>query len=216
MIRSCQLSDYEDIIRIWNTAFGDSKEYIKSFLDKFSQYVYILGNDAIMTLFPVTLNDKQGHYIYAVAVDKEKRGKGLGKKLIEFAKENKDDFLVLVPADKGLFDYYKKLGFSDNAYIGEYAKVKKEEEISAKEYIELRDKYFNGKDYVKWSEDQLLKIASLYNAQFYKNKESTEISMLSKDRIIEYLGENKPIKERLFSMIYPEEFKNSYFNIAID
>ncbi len=215
MIRVCDLTDYEDIIRIWSGAFGDDREYILSFLDKFKECVYILGNDAIMTLFPVTLNDKKGHYVYAVAVDANKRGTGLGKKLIEFAKANMEDFLVLVPADKSLFDYYRKLGFSENSTIGKYDKTDTNEKISVKEYVALRDKYFNGRNYIKWSEEQLFKIASLYDAGFYKTKESTEISMLSKNRIIEYLG-NKPIEEKMFSMIFPENFKNSYFNIAID
>ena len=104
MIKVCDLTDYEDIIRIWSEAFGDDRKYIVKFLENFREYVYIFEKDAIMTLFPVTLNDKKGHYVYAVAVDKNKRGTGLGKKLIEFAKANMDDFLVLVPADKSLFD----------------------------------------------------------------------------------------------------------------
>lgn len=215
MIKVCDLSDYEDIIRIWNEAFGDDREYILKFLDKFKDYVYILKKDAIITLLPVTLNDKKGHYVYAVAVDEDKRGMGLGKKLIEFAKENMKDFLVLVPADKSLFDYYRKLGFSENSTIGIYDKTNTNEKISAKEYATLRDKYFNEKKYIKWSDEQLTKIASLYNADFYKNKESTEISMLSKNRIIECLGK-KPAGNKMFSMIFPEKFKNSYFNIAID
>ena len=215
MIRLSKISDYEDIIRIWNEAFGDNRDYILAFLDKFSQYVYILDNYAIMTLLPVTLNNKKGRYIYAVAVDKTMRNCGIGKELVNFAKENCEDFCVLVPADSGLFEYYKKLGFSDNSYIGNFKEVSKDIKISAGEYFELRDKHFNGRNYIKWDDEQLLKIASLYNAEFYKNKESTEISMLSKDRIIECLGK-KPIEEKMFSMIYPDEFKNSYFNIAID
>lgn len=213
MIRVCNISDYEVIIRIWNSAFGDEREYILKFLEKFSEFVYVLDNDAIMTLLPVTLNDKNGHYVYAVAVDKEKRGKGLGKKLIEFAKQIKKDFLVLVPADEGLFEYYKKLGFCENSKLGEYEIKNLKEKISAKDYFELRDKFFGGKNYIKWSEKQLSDIADLYKAGFYKSK--NEIAMLSKDRIIEYLG-NKSIEERPFSMIYPENYKNSYFNIAID
>ena len=159
MIRRCELSDYDNILRIWSEAFGDTKEDIINFLNKFKECVYILDKDAIMTLFPVILNNKRGHYIYAVAVDSEKRGMGLGKKLIEFAKANMENFLVLVPADKGLFDYYRKLGFCENSAIGIYDKTKANEKISAKEYFELRDKHFNGRNYIKWSEEQLSQIA---------------------------------------------------------
>ena len=213
MIRLCNVSDYENIIRIWNDAFGDSKDFILSFLDKFSKYVYILDNLAIMTLLPVTLNNKKGRYIYAVAVDKGMRNCGLGKELIEFAKENCEDFCVLVPADKGLFEYYKKLGFFNNSCIGKFEDATKDVEISAEDYFILRDNLLE--NYIKWSAENLSKIKELYGAKFYKNKESTEISMLSKDRIIECLGK-KPIEEKMFSMIYPDEFKNSYFNIALD
>ncbi len=216
MIRVCNSSDYEDVIRIWGAAFGDSRAYIMSFLDKFSQFVYVLDNAAIMTLFPVTLNDRNGHYIYAVAVDEKSRNKGLGKELINFAKNNIKDFLVLVPANEGLFEYYKKLGFCENSDISKYNETHTTQKISAKEYFILRDKYFKGKNYIKWSENQLFNIASLYGADFYKNKESTEIAMLSKDRVIEYLGNRKEVFKKPFSMIYPEEYKNSYFNIAID
>lgn len=215
MIKVCDFSDYENIIRIWNGAFGDSREYIMKFLSMFHEFVYVHNDDAIMTLFPVTLNDKNGHYIYAVAVDKDKRNAGIGKKLIEFAKKNMQDFLVLVPASEGLFKYYQKFGFVNNSSIGKYQTVKADEKISAKEYFLLRDKFFQSKNYIKWDETKLLNIASLYNANFYKNKESTEIAMLSKDRIIECLGE-KTVEEKMFSMIFPKEFKNSYFNIAID
>ena len=214
MIRVCNQSDYEDIIRIWNNAFGDTEEYILKFLDKFAQFVYILDNVAVMTLFPVTLNDKKGHYIYAVAVDERSRKQGYGKKLINFAKEIKEDFLVLVPADRGLFEYYKKLGFCDNSNIGEYEMKTLEEKISAREYYELRDRFFDGKNYIKWSEDILFNIAELYKAEFYKAKDS--IAMLAKNRVLEYLGKDAPISQKPFSMILPKDFKNSYFSIAID
>ena len=214
MIRVVNSSDYEDVIRIWSSAFGDTREYILKFLKKFSEFVYILDNDAIMTLLPVTLNEKNGHYIYAVAVDENKRNKGLGRKLIEFAKEIKEDFLVLVPADEGLFEYYKKLGFTENSKLGKYETKSFEERICAKEYFELRDKFFDGKDYIKWSVEQLFNIADLYKAEFYKSKD--EIAMISKNRVLEYLGKDEPILEKPFSMIFPNDYKNSYFNIAID
>jgi len=214
MIRVVNSSDYEAVIRIWTDSFGDTRDYILKFLDMFSQFVYILDNAAIMTLFPVTLNDKKGHYVYAVAVDKNKRNKGLGKKLIDYAKEIKEDFLILVPADMGLFEYYRKSGFCENSNVGKYEIKNFEEKISAKEYFLLRDKFFDGKNYIKWSEKQLTSIADLYKAEFYKSKD--EIALISKNRVLEYLGNEKPISEKPFSMIYPEKFKNSYFNIAID
>lgn len=220
MIRFANVSDYSSIMKIWNKAFGDSHEYIKDFLSLFGEYSVVSENDgkvdAIMSLLPVFINNKKGRYIYAVAVSSEKQGQGIGKELIGFAKENSEDFCVLVPADEGLFNYYRKLGFSDNSYIGEYEEIKRGEMISPREYFELRDKYFDGSNYIKWTEEQLLKIASLYNAKFYKNKESTEISMLSNNRIIEYLGEKQLCNKRKFSMIFPDKFKNSYFNIALD
>ncbi len=220
MIRFASVSDYSSIMEIWNNAFGDSFEYIKKFLSLFGKYSVVSENDGevdgIMSLLPVFLNNKNGRYIYAVAVSHKKRGQGIGKELINFAKENSENFCVLVPADEGLFSYYRKLGFLDNSYIGKYEEIKREKEISLKEYLELRDKYFDGMNYIKWAEEELLKIASLYDAKFYKNKESTQISMLSKDRIIECLGEKHPTQKRLFSMIFPDEFKNSYFNIALD
>lgn len=89
-----------------------------------------------------------------------------------------------------------------------------EEKISAREYYELRDRFFDGKNYIKWSEDILFNIAELYKAEFYKAKDS--IAMLAKNRVLEYLVKDAPISQKPFSMILPKDFKNSYFNIAID
>ena len=58
---------------------------------------------------------KKGFYVYGVATGKEYRGKGISTKLLEYAKgfvdEKKADFLVLVPRNEGLFEFYVKRGF---------------------------------------------------------------------------------------------------------
>lgn len=216
MIRKCDEGDYENIIKIWKSAFGDSEQSITAFLEMFSDYVYICDSGAIMTLLPVTLGNMSGDYVYAVAVDEKKRGLGLGKAMIEYAKDNMKDFLVLVPADEGLFEYYRKLGFADNAYIETHEKVEKDIKITAKEYCRLRDNYFGGKSYIKWSEEDLSKIASLYGAEFFETENGRGILMTVNSRVIEYLGKKQSSGKKLFSMIYPQKYRGSYFNIAID
>ena len=168
------------------------------------KYDLVINNDVVSNIYISPISDKTSYKCSSDNI------------LYNSHQENIKDFLVLVPADEGLFEYYKKFGFVNNSNIGTYQNVSTEEKISEKEYFLLRDKYFKNRNYIKWDEKQLFDIASLYGANFYKNKESTEIAMLSKNRVIEYLGNSQPLCEKPFSMIFPKDFKNSYFNIAID
>ena len=57
-------------------------------------------------------------YIFGVGTSKKFRGRGIAGKLLE--NENYGcDFLTLIPQDKGLFEFYKKKGFSVITRIGE-------------------------------------------------------------------------------------------------
>jgi len=68
---------------------------------------------------------KKEHHILTIAINKEVHGKSLGKKLIEFAKENaintKAELLTVGSfIDYNLDTFYTKCGFKKRDKLGEY------------------------------------------------------------------------------------------------
>lgn len=111
----------EDIIALWQEAFGDGREYIELFLSECPDIV-CLGNTEGGKLASMLflLNGNIGgqyrcKYLYAACTLKNFRGRGLMGELIEYAKkyctEAGVDFIFLVPAEDGLYSYYEKFGF---------------------------------------------------------------------------------------------------------
>lgn len=110
----------EDIICVWNEAFGDEREYIEFFLDRCPEKAAIgcVENGllvSVLFLLDGSIEDFGCKYLYAACTLKSCRGRGIMKELIDFAKAyyaHKDvDFIFLVPGEESLYGYYKKLGF---------------------------------------------------------------------------------------------------------
>lgn len=106
---------------LWHEAFGDSDSFIESFFDTaFTSdrcLVVTEGNELIAALywFDCSSMGKKIAYIYAVAVAKAHRERGIGKRLIESAHLRLGSLgyegSMLVPGGKELFGFYKKLGY---------------------------------------------------------------------------------------------------------
>ena len=132
--RSAAESDITQLIKLWNCSFGDTETVVKSFINHFGIETGVVGisNDEVACsafiiptdgiLIPGTAK-LSCSYIYAVAVEPEFRGQGLGKEItresLRFSKERGFDFSVLKPSDAGLFDFYSKLGFKNFSYSNE-------------------------------------------------------------------------------------------------
>jgi hypothetical protein len=103
----------EEIIPLWQEAFGDTKEEIVFFLDN-CKHKMILGNfekdKLISILFLVECS--LGKYIYAACTKKEKRGTGSMSELLRYCK-NHYEKLCLIPANEGLVSYYEHRGFKE-------------------------------------------------------------------------------------------------------
>lgn len=105
-----------DIVKVWQEAFGDSIEDILFFIHnlKHGQCIGFYGEQgiqSIMFLVECLVDGCKGRYVYAACTKKEYRRSGCMTDLLSYAKDNCDDFLCLIPADKPLIDYYKKRGF---------------------------------------------------------------------------------------------------------
>lgn len=168
------------IADIWHEAFGDSKEFVYSFLGA-ADYentclVCLDGGRAASMLFMLpaeAVSDKNhffGKYIYAVATGKEFRGRGYAKKLLSYAElaaqELRSSFLILVPAEKSLFSFYEKLGYTiktkadkiDASYNGFYsASVRK---CSSDEFYNGLMSVYGNCDYIYHQKESLKSILS--------------------------------------------------------
>lgn len=140
--------DREQIIKLWNAVFGDNREEIEFFLDKCRHYsclgLFVDGFLASMLfLVECKYSEYIGQYIYAVCTAEKFRNRGYSSKLISEAKNQMNDFLWLIPANDGLFDFYSKQGFETKLHSSK----KYERKIEFDEIREITDYLYEGSDY---------------------------------------------------------------------
>ena len=121
MIQQIHIEKYrEDILRLWQKCFGDSREYISFFLDNCPQkicFADIRCGKVVSMLFLLdgAVNDYSCKYIYAACTAPEWRKCGLMGNLLRytlmFCQKSGIDAVFLVPGNSVLYDYYKKFGF---------------------------------------------------------------------------------------------------------
>lgn len=163
----------KDILRIWQTCFGDDEAFILSYLDSLmtddNMLVYFAGDKpvAMASFLPIRIHQGddilEGRYVYAVATLPDYRGQGYAAKILSTAKEIWQQPLLLSPAEDSLYGYYQKQEFSP-LYSEEkweiIPKITDEEtekwvfeDISAANYKETRDLRFAGDGYVEWEQN---------------------------------------------------------------
>lgn len=180
MIKPAKENHREQMISLWSNAFGDSKDSVNRYLDTLLDYFLVYEEDSIvkgmLSVLPVTLNDKNGGYIYAVVTHPDFREKGICRALIDTVKANANyDFLVLVPQKESLFEFYKNMEFSTVSFLkqGEIFNLNAQENyslntISAKEYETIRNEYYKNESFIKWDKEILQFAEGMYNGKFCK------------------------------------------------
>lgn len=260
MISFAKEKDREEIVCLWNKVFGDSKKDIDSFLNRYFEYVLVYKIEektvGILTMLPVFADGKKGRYIYAVATDKEFRGLGISTKLLEYAndyiKKNGECFSVLVPAEKSLFDFYQKRGYTRLEGVKRIVDIKPNvvsgfavKRISASEYHILRKDFLSDRRVIEWDVAEIEYISECYDKNlFYISGEGKRAIC-----ICNFYDDIADIKELLvlgfeieecigiladkfkfhtctvtcpgecedaIAMVYPDEYKYCYFNLAMD
>ncbi len=173
------LGNKSEITKLWKAVFGDSEEYINTFLNNYfkAEYCYAAVEDDIavsmLMALPAVLHTHEkelvGKYIYAVCTHQNYRGQGISRKLTLFAeddiKNNGGEFTCLVPAEKSLFDFYMGTGYKTYFYTAykeyylkdifntEKLQIKK---VKFSELYNLRNKYFSKSSaYIKWDREFL-------------------------------------------------------------
>jgi GNAT superfamily N-acetyltransferase len=165
--------DRDDIINIWEKCFGDEKEYIEMYLDnRFeTENMLVIHEDgrpvSMASFLPVEIfiNGEyiSAKYVYAVATLPEYRNKGYASKILKYAADKYKMPLILQPESEELVKYYENIGyvtgFKDSpSWIHAYRPCELTDtmfeisDISAKKYMEIRDRHFEENGYVKWDE----------------------------------------------------------------
>lgn len=107
--------------RLWKEVFGDSDEFISSFINDFYNADNMLSIEqdgkiqSMLHVVPFDYNGSKVAYIYAVATTASERGKGhaglLIRRAIEKAKNEGYKAVFTLPANDGLVSFYSQFGF---------------------------------------------------------------------------------------------------------
>jgi GNAT superfamily N-acetyltransferase len=125
MITLAKDSQKEEMIRLWQTCFGDPARYIRNFFSrKFEAsgaMVYLSEQKIVSMLFmlPAAIRMNAAcepvQYIYAVCTHPDYRKRGIMGELMESARDQAlgagQRFSVLLPASDDLYLYYGRLGY---------------------------------------------------------------------------------------------------------
>jgi len=231
--------DFDDIIKLWKISFGDDRDYINFYLEhKFDEEnMMVIREDgkivSMASFLPAGI--KYGEkpisvkYVYAVATLPEYRKKGYASEIIRFASKIYGEPLVLQPADEKLRKYYSEIGFveffkkdcweieSDVVDLPDVFKAAEIEDISAKEYKELRDIYFDRDGYLCWDEQAIeyaLAENRLCGGQAVKIKEN--IMLYRKEnsalRIVESTLEGEELKKEIKLLLRDNQCVKAFYN----
>lgn len=149
-------SQYDELSALWQEAFGDSEEFIDGFFyTGFSPARCRCAVEegkvvAALYWFDVRFTNQRFAYVYAVAVDKAHRGRGISTALMTdthtHLKLRGYEGVLLLPQEEGLRKLYAKLGYSEctriNAFSCPAAETPVElHRIDRDEYARLRRTY---------------------------------------------------------------------------
>lgn len=154
MICFAEKDDIPILKEMWQEIFEEDEAVCSLFFKDIFDFapVYKVDGKIVSALFllPCSFGEYKGFSVYCAMTEKEFRGKGYMKDLLDFsyafAKKKQLDFLFLVPAEKSLFGYYEKCGFISFGSkqvlnsSGNAPRLSDVRACSAKEYIRLREK----------------------------------------------------------------------------
>lgn len=171
----------DQLIRLWQLAFGDEEGFIRLFFDTAydpARCLYLTENSEITAALYWLDCEYRGQkqaYLYAVATHPRHRGKGLCRRLMDKAhailREQGYSAALLRPADEGLRQMYRKMGYADCSTVSEFScraaapiPIRK---ITPQEFRDLRRQYLPASGVIQEgvSLDYLASYASFYTGE---------------------------------------------------
>ena len=143
------------LVRLWKDAFGEYDGFWELFLQTgfLADHCRCIVENGQVTAglywFDCSCAQDKIAYVYAVVTDPEQRGRGLCRKLMAdvhtLLKTRGYASVMLMPADAGLREMYRKLGYEDCTAVGECSctagdPAAEVRSIGAEEYAMLRRK----------------------------------------------------------------------------
>jgi|GEM_PF-1384420 len=123
MITFADTTNKNELKNLWQMTFLEDSQVIDNFFENIFDSVVTpvikIDGEIVSSLFllPCKIGEYNGKCVYCAMTKYAHRGKGHMKKLLDFSydycKNNKFDFLFLVPAESSLFEYYSKCGFQN-------------------------------------------------------------------------------------------------------
>lgn len=165
-----------ELYEIWQDCFGDNKEYIDIFLECFDlkSTVRMLqeeskGPVSMLSVLPAFFEwngeIKKAAYLYGVATAKQYREQGYASRLLRDTVEAlkaENEMIFLSPAQETLYGFYEQNGFRTVCKRKEWSLSRYEQtlsgvvlqadctDISPEEYEVLRNRAYEGSNYLQW------------------------------------------------------------------
>lgn len=137
----------KQISNLWQSVFDEdaavTRLFFKNVYDICQNPVIEKDGEILSSAFliPCEISEYKGFYVYCAMTHPSHRGKGLMAQVLKSADEAVKkcdlDFLLLVPAEESLFNYYGKFGFTPFGYVFEAEMPQSYSEVSEK-YSDLR------------------------------------------------------------------------------
>ncbi len=141
---------------LWQEAFGDGDAFLDAFFStafSSARSRCITENGRVLSAlywFDCTYREGKLAYLYAIATAKDARGRGLCRTLMEHTHRYLQSLgyvgTVLLPASLSLYDYYRRLGYTDCTSVHTFEATASASPISTcvidkAEYAALRRRY---------------------------------------------------------------------------
>lgn len=173
---------------LWQKCFGDPISYIDAFYDQFctAEQVAVVVEDgqvcSMAALLPAALRTPEGEslpvtYLYALATDPARQGKGRARELLQYADgllaDRGDKAMVLVPASASLHKFFSAIGM-DECFVHRKSEFLASSltgntgggsitPIGPEEYNAIRNAYLKGSFHLSYSDD-LIRLQALGSA----------------------------------------------------